>query len=68
MPLINPIYKELQEKLVKIRREKNLFTIQDVASECNVSEMTVRNFEKLKCSNTEVFLYYLFHANEKTPI
>lgn len=45
--------------LVKYRKMFNMFTIQEAAAASGVSEMTVRNFEKGKTFNMDVFAYYL---------
>lgn len=46
--------------LVMLRKEKNLFTIQEAAYHCKCSEMTIRNFEACNGkSNLTILCYYL---------
>lgn len=56
---MNDKYKALAHTLVVMKDLCNMFTIQEVAQECDVSEMTVRNFESGKTINFHVFCFYL---------
>lgn len=41
--------RELIKFMVRVRKEKKLFSIQEAAFHCKCSEMTIRNFEN--CAN-----------------
>ena len=50
---------ELEGKDIVELRKKAGLSLADVAASCDVSEMTVRNFESGKSPNWKVFKWYL---------
>lgn len=50
---------ELEGKNIVELRKKAGLSLADVAASCDVSEMTVRNFESGKSPNWKVFKWYL---------
>ena len=59
--------KNLINFLVRCRKENALFSIQECAYHCKVSEMTVRNFENGNFVNVNVLCYYIACAVIKKP-
>lgn len=55
----NKAMKELIEYMVDVRKTFKLFTLNEAAASCGVTEMTVRNFENGKTVNPVVFMYYI---------
>lgn len=53
--------KNLIKFMVKVRKEKKLFSIQEAAYHCKCSEMTIRNFENCLYSNSNasVLCFYI---------
>lgn len=52
-------YNAIANSLVTYRDTFQMFTIQEAARDCGVTEMTVRNFESGKSINFHLFCYYL---------
>lgn len=52
-------YNAIVNSLVTYRDTFQMFTIQEAAKDCGVTEMTVRNFESGKSNNFHLFCYYL---------
>lgn len=50
---------DLAMYLADVRNEFNLFSLQEASACCQVTEMTIRNFEAGKTVNPKVLVFYL---------
>ena len=51
--------RRLVEFLIKTRKERGVFTIQECAYETHTCEQSVRNFEYGKAINSKILHYYI---------